>query len=215
MWGPAALQDCGQTQSHKETEGHKSCHAREAQPWLCCSAALAQAAWQQFATFSQQHCPPTNEVLISTNESTPANQSAKVTGTPNAGSNSGTRWHRILHRCGPESRGHFRRVPQICGKTKTLTHSYICKYLVSGVQSGLQFTKRLFLLPVTDGPPVPRWPWGTQPCAHYHLRGWRPCSSSASMWASCSSFRCRSSCSRFSPVSADRAMTSCPRRAWS
>ena len=117
-----------------------------------------------FATCSQQHCPPTNEVLISTNESTPANQSAKVTGTPSIGSNSGTRWHRILHRCGPESRGYFRKVPQISGKTKTLTHSYICKYLVSGVQSGLRFTKRLLLLPVTDGPPVPCWPWGTVLC---------------------------------------------------
>lgn len=27
VWGPASLQDCGQTQSHKEMEGHKPCHA--------------------------------------------------------------------------------------------------------------------------------------------------------------------------------------------
>lgn len=27
VWGPAALQDCGQTQSHKEIEGHKPCPA--------------------------------------------------------------------------------------------------------------------------------------------------------------------------------------------
>lgn len=42
-------------------------------------------------------------------------------------------------------------VPQIGGKTKTPTHSYICKYSVSGVQSGLQFTKGLPLL--LAGPP--------------------------------------------------------------
>lgn len=107
-----------------------------------------------FATFSQQHCPPTNEVLISTNESTPANQSAaRVTGALSTGSNSGTGWHRI-HHTGPEGRGHFRRVPQIGRETKTPTHSYTCKYLVSGVQSSPQFTKRLLLLPVTDGPPT-------------------------------------------------------------
>lgn len=41
-----------------------------------------------FATFSQQHCPPTNEVLISTNESTSAKQAARVTGTPSTGESS-------------------------------------------------------------------------------------------------------------------------------
>lgn len=166
VWGPAALWDGGQTQSHEETEGHKPCGAVWCGAVRCgaCVRSPAMALLLScvcpghlaavFATFSQQHCPPTNEVLISTNESTPANQSAaRVTGALSTGSNSGTGWHRI-HHTGPEGRGHFRRVPQIGRETKTPTHSYTCKYLVSGVQSSPQFTKRLLLLPVTDGPPT-------------------------------------------------------------
>ena len=46
-------------------------------------------------------------------------------------------------------------MPEIGGKTKTLTHSNICKYFLSGAKSCPHFTTRLRLLPVTAGHSCP------------------------------------------------------------
>lgn len=46
-------------------------------------------------------------------------------------------------------------MPEIGGKTKTLTHSNICKYFLSGAKSCPHFITRLRLLLVTAGHSCP------------------------------------------------------------